>query len=96
MSLTVTRSGSVVRISLVGDLGVASARELHGRLRTELDAEASIVVDASELTRLDTSIAQLLLFASRQVRALRVESAGAAWSDVWAVLGLPTVHFGPG
>jgi anti-anti-sigma regulatory factor len=96
MSLTVTRAGSVVRVSLVGNLGVALAGALHERLLAELDPEASVVVDASGLTDLDTSIAQLLLFVSRQVRAFRVESPAAAWTDVWTVLGLPTVSFGPG
>jgi anti-anti-sigma regulatory factor len=96
MSLTVTRSGSVVRVALAGELGVVDAGMLHGRLLAESDPEASVIVDASALTRLDASIAQVLLFASRRVRTFRLESRGAALTDMWTVLGLPAVACGPG
>jgi anti-anti-sigma regulatory factor len=88
MSMTLTRSGPVVRASLTGELTVAEAAALYGQLFAELDEEASLVVDAGGVTGLDASIAQLFLFASKCVREFRVEAASAAWASGWTVLGL--------
>ena len=62
--------------------------ELKGQLLPALDAEGTLLVDAEHLTRLDTSVVQLFLYAARCVRALRVEVGSPAWVSAWATLGL--------
>jgi hypothetical protein len=89
MSMTLTRSGSVVRVSLSGELSVADAAEVHRQLFAELDADVSLVLDAGGVTAIDTSIAQIVLLAGRRVRGLRVETPSAAWNGAWRALGLP-------
>jgi len=88
MSITVTRSGSVVKASLAGELRVSDATTLYREIFSELDEQTSLVVDVSGVTRLDASIVQIFFFASRRVRELRVEKSSAAWEEAWTVLGL--------
>ncbi len=89
MSMTLTRTGSVVHATLSGALCVPDAATLHRELTAALDPETSLVVDAKAVSRLDASIAQLFLFVSGGVREFRVEDASPAWRDAWCVLGLP-------
>jgi anti-anti-sigma regulatory factor len=95
MSMTLHKSGRVVQASLSGELSVADAATLYGQLFAELDAEVSLAIDATAVTRLDASVAQIFLFASRCVRDFRVEPSSAAWTSAWALLGLGFVPASP-
>jgi len=88
MTMTIHKSGSVVHASLSGDLTVVEVAALHEQLMSELDSEGTLVVDAAEVTRIDTSIAQLFLFASHIVRTVRVDSPSPAWKSAMTALGL--------
>ena len=88
MAMTVNTEGLLVRATLSGDLSVADLAVLKGQLLPALDAEGTLLVDAEHLTRLDTSVVQLFLYAARCVRALRVEVGSPAWVSAWATLGL--------
>jgi anti-anti-sigma regulatory factor len=94
VSISVVKTGSVVRALLADELTVADAADVYGRLFAELDAEATLVVDASGVTRVDTTVVQLVLFASRCVRELRIEAQSVAWASAWTTLGLPQEFHG--
>ncbi len=87
MSMTLHKSGALLHASLSGELTVADATAIYGELFAELDGEASLVIEAAGVTRIDASIAQLFLFASHCVRDCHVESRSSACENALALLG---------
>jgi len=87
MSMTLHKSGSVVHALLSGELTVADAATIYHEIFAELDDEASLVIDAEGVTRMDGSIAQLFLFASRYVRDFQVNTRSISWEKAFALLG---------
>lgn len=53
------------RIALKGDVGIASASELHAALMELADADVTVNVDCKDATHLDGAICQLLMVAQR-------------------------------
>lgn len=87
MSMTLHKSGALVHASLSGELTIVDATAIHSELFAELDGEVSLVIEAAGVTRIDASIAQLLLFATHRVRDCHVESRSAAWDNALALIG---------
>jgi anti-anti-sigma regulatory factor len=85
-----TKSGHVVHVVLSGDLTVRDAMTLYCKLFADIDSDVSLVIEAEGVTRMDGSIAQLIVFASRCVREVRVEGHSAEWDNAFALLGLHT------
>lgn len=53
------------RLALKGDVGIASATELHTALKELADEGALLTIDCKEATHLDGAICQLLLVSQR-------------------------------
>jgi len=96
MSVILKKDGQVLHVALSGELNVASAGSLYEELFAQIDDDSTLVLDATQVERVDTSIAQLVCFASKRVREFHLQAASRAWSDAWAQLGLdraqPTVR----
>ena len=88
MSAHLTKDGNLLHLALAGELGVASAQALYDELSLLLDEETSLVVDAAQVSRIDTSILQLVYFASKRARDFDVAARSPAFADSWRVLGL--------
>lgn len=91
--MTLTRSGSVVRVVLSEELRTVDAEALCRDLVAEIDADTSLAVDAADVTRLDTSVAQIFVAVRPRVRDLHVEAVSAEWAEAWKVLGLVPIPF---
>lgn len=91
MTATLTREGSVVRLSLSGDLPSAEAESLHQDLFAEIDAACSLIVDAAGVTHLGAAVAQILVVAARRVQSVLVETSSTEWAAAWRVLGMTLV-----
>lgn len=93
MSIAISRreSEKTLRLSLSGDLTIEESALLHDQLRAAVDANSSLLIDAREVTFLDTSIVQVLLVASHRFGVCRVESRSSAWDRALVLLG---VHLG--
>jgi anti-anti-sigma regulatory factor len=87
MSMTLSKSGSLVKASLSGELTIVDAATIYGELFAKLDGEASLVIEAAGVTRIDASIAQVFLFAAHCVRDCHVESRSSAWENALGLLG---------
>ena len=87
MSMLIEKSGTLVHVTLSGELTVIDAVTIYSELLNEIDSESSLVVEAASVTRIDASIAQILLFAAHRVRDCHVESQSSAWSNSLALLG---------
>ena len=85
--MTLHKSGSLVHATLSGELTVIDASTIYGELFSELDGEASLVIEAAGVTRIDASIAQVFLFAAHCVRDCHVESRSSAWENAFGQLG---------
>jgi len=87
MSITLHKSGALVHASLSGELTIVDASAIYSELFAELDGDVSLVIEAAGVTRIDASIAQLVLFASHCVRDCHIESRSNAWDNALALLG---------
>ena len=86
-------------LALEGELTIYRAAELKPVLLQAVQPGATLELDLSEVTELDSAGVQLLLLAERQARAqgggLRVAAASAPVREVLQLLDLQA-HFGGG
>jgi ABC-type transporter Mla MlaB component len=88
LQMHLSKAGSVLTVTLMGELTVADATTLQARLAAAIDADCSIVLNTGRVTRVDTAITQMILRAARRARGFQVDSASAAWCAAWSVLGM--------
>lgn len=80
--------GKPARLLLAGDLTIAHAASLHGRLSSELGADSSLIIDARGVSFIDASIVQVLMLACHRVRDCHIDGRSAAWDRTLALLGV--------
>jgi anti-anti-sigma regulatory factor len=83
-----TKDGNMLHLALAGELGVSSAQAIYDELSSHLDEETSLVVDATQVSRIDTSILQLVYYASKRARDFHVAARSSAFAESWGALGL--------
>lgn len=59
-------------IKLDSDTGVKRIKELHASLLEELSAGGDVILDFSDIERVDLSLVQLIMAAGREARARNV------------------------
>lgn len=85
--------GAQIVVALAGEVTVADATAFRDLMRTALDRQGSVAVDASRVERLDTSALQVLVSArvscARQGRAFVVRGLVPSCLSTWRLLGGP-------
>jgi anti-anti-sigma regulatory factor len=92
MNIEIRRDERIVCVTAFGSLTFDDVRALRERLSSELEPDGTLVIDAKAVTCVDTSAAQLLLWACQRVREARVEAPSQAWRDMTRLLGLEFEH----
>lgn len=78
-----------VRLHLRGDVTIQDAAALHAALLPALAGGLPLVIEAGELTRLDTAATQVVIAAIRTSPGARLQAASAAWADSFRRHALP-------
>ena len=82
-------SGSCLQLTLSGEVTIEHARSLADALRTQLLPEYALAIDASQLTRFDASILQILLACAQKAADTSLVAAAPAWSDTFSRYAAP-------
>ena len=93
MSIGEARQGQAVALAVEGELTIYRAAELKDALLDAVRQHAAPAFDLSAVSEFDSAGLQLLLVARQEVarlgKTLRVQGAGSAVRDVFALLGVP-------
>lgn len=89
MPFTVQLDGSRLQVALSGELTIAQAREFAEALKPALRPEYLLAIDASQLTRLDAAILQILLAAAQLAADAILIGPSTAWNAAFARYASP-------
>ncbi|MFT3784467.1 MAG: STAS domain-containing protein [Nibricoccus sp.] len=81
--------GNCLHLTLVGDVTIEHASELATLLKRNLQPAHTLVVDASQLTRLDAAALQLMLAAAQVASDTLLLGHGSTWSAAFARYASP-------
>ena len=76
-------TGSCLQLTLVGEITVEHAKELAGELKSSLQPEHTLEVDASQLSRLDAAGLQVLLASAQFAADTTLSASSPAWVDAF-------------
>jgi ABC-type transporter Mla MlaB component len=80
MPFSIQLDGSSLKLALFGELTIAQARELADALKPVLSPNVALAVDASQLTRLDAAILQILLVCAQIAVDTTLIGTSPAWT----------------
>jgi anti-anti-sigma regulatory factor len=77
-----------LRLRLEGELGIEQAAQLQTTLRPLLDTDLRLLVDATDLTRADVAVLQILTAAALASPSGAYVVPSAAWNEAFRRYGL--------
>ncbi|MFT3867993.1 MAG: STAS domain-containing protein [Nibricoccus sp.] len=89
MPFTLHLDGSCLQVTLSGELNIAQAREFADALKPALQPECTLAIDASELSRLDAAILQILLAGTQFAAEATLVAASPAWKTAFSRYASP-------
>jgi len=86
---TLNLSGSVLNLTLSGEITIEHVRALTDELKGRLRPEHTLEVDAAQLIRLDAAGLQVLLSAAQTTAALSLAATSPAWTSAFSRYASP-------
>lgn len=89
MPFTLHLDGSCLQVTLSGELTIAHAREFAEALKPALQPAHTLAIDASQLTRLDAAILQILLAGAQLAADTTLIGSSPAWTAAFTRYASP-------
>lgn len=86
---------SALRLVLTGEVTVQYVHDLHDALVAALTFEATLNIDAREVSRLDAAVVQVLLAAACTAKNTEIVGASTAWTQALQRFGLADAFHRP-
>lgn len=88
MPYEVFTTAESITLRLFGELTIAEASALHAEIQGKLQGSRDLVVEATEVKRMDAAMGQLLLAAARAAKRVRLVAPSVAWTKTLDRLGI--------